>query len=98
MLSPETLEELTEVLKRENFRRYVTTEEVEVFLTALVKRSSMLEPDSEVRACRDPKDDKFLSLAVAGSAACIVTENEDFSVLHPFRGIAIVSAAEFLSW
>lgn len=97
LLSVETLEELVRVLKREKFRRYVTLEEVEAFLTALVKRAVLLEPEGEIRACRDPKDDKFLTLAVAGSATCIVTGDEDLLVLHPFRGVPIVSAAEFLS-
>jgi uncharacterized protein len=79
LLSAQTLAELAEVLKRKKFRRYVTLEEVEVFLTALAKRAVMLEPDDEIRACRDPKDDKFLTPAVAGSATCIVTGDEDLS-------------------
>lgn len=96
LLSAQTLAELTEVLKREKFRRYVSLEEVEAFLTALVKRALVLEPENGIKACRDPKDDKFLTLAVAGSATCIVTGDEDLLVLHPFRGIPVVRAAEFL--
>lgn len=96
MPSGKTLEELVGVLKREKFRRYITLEEVEAFLNAFVKRAVMLEPEDEIRACRDPKDDKFLTLAVAGGAMCIVTGDEDLLVLHPFHGVPIVSAAEFL--
>ena len=77
LLSAETLAELAEVLKREKFRRYVSLEEVEAFLTALVRRAVVLEPKDAISACRDPKDDKFLTLAVAGRAACIVTGDED---------------------
>jgi predicted nucleic acid-binding protein len=47
-------------------------------------------------ACRDPKDDKFLEVAVAGKADVIVSEDEDLLVLHPFRGIPIVGPAQFL--
>lgn len=93
----ETLAELAEVLKRKKFRRYVTLEGVEVFLTALVKRAVMLEPGGKIEACRDPKDGKFLTLAVAGGATCIVTGDEDLLVLNPFRSVSILSAAEFLS-
>ena len=96
LLSAETLAELTEVLKREKFRRYVTLEETEVFLTAFVKRAVVLEPKEEIKACRDPKDDKFFSLAVVGNAACIVTGDDDLLTLNPFRNISIMSAAEFL--
>jgi predicted nucleic acid-binding protein len=49
-----------------------------------------------VRACRDPKDDKFLELGVNGTADVIVTGDADLVALNPFRGIRIVSAAEFL--
>jgi uncharacterized protein len=49
-----------------------------------------------IRACRDAKDDKFLELAVSGRAAYIISGDDDLLVLHPFRGIAIMTAAEFL--
>lgn len=96
LLSAETLAELAEVLRRKKFRRYISLEEVEAFLTALVGRALVLEPKKEIKACRDPKDDKFLTLAVAGNATHIVTGDKDLQVLHPFRGIPILGAAEFL--
>ena len=46
-------------------------------------------------ACRDPKDNKFLELAVAGSAGYLISGDEDLLVLNPFRGIRIVTPAEF---
>jgi predicted nucleic acid-binding protein len=54
----------------------------------------ILEP---IVACRDPKDDKFLELAVSGRAACIVTADEDLLALNPFRGISILSVERFLA-
>ena len=41
--------------------------------------------------CRDPKDDKFLELALNGKATHIVSGDEDLLVLHPFRGIPILT-------
>lgn len=49
-----------------------------------------------ITACRDPKDDKFLSLAVAGQADVIVTGDEDMLTLNPFRGVAILTPQEFI--
>jgi predicted nucleic acid-binding protein len=49
-----------------------------------------------VHACRDARDDKFLELAVNGRAAYIISGDADLLVLHPFRDIAIMTAAEFL--
>ena len=47
-------------------------------------------------ACRDPTDDKFLELALNGSADLILTGDDDLLVLTPFRGIPIVAAATFV--
>jgi predicted nucleic acid-binding protein len=53
-----------------------------------------------VKSCtglvRDPKDDKFLQVAVAGKADVIVSGDEDLLVLHPFSGIPILRPAAFL--
>jgi uncharacterized protein len=43
LLSLELLEELNEVLGREKFNRYVTSEEREEFLAALVDRAVLVE-------------------------------------------------------
>ena len=51
---------------------------------------------SPVRACRDPRDDKFLEVAVRGRADAIVTGDADLLALHPFRGIAILTPAKYL--
>jgi uncharacterized protein len=96
LLSSSTLEELAAVLQREKFERYVTAAEREEFLVAFVERALFIEPTEEVRACRDAKEDKFLELAVSGRAAYIISGDADLLELHPFRGIAIMTAAEFL--
>jgi len=49
-----------------------------------------------VAACRDPKDDKFLELAVNGRADVIVSGDADLLALNPFRGIPIETPADFL--
>lgn len=49
----------------------------------------------QVNACRDPKDNFLLSLALSARADLIVTGDKDLLVLHPFRGIHIVSYTEF---
>src|SRR5262245_23129164 len=97
LISPATLEELAEVLQREKFDQYVTAAEREEFLEAFVERATFIEPTEEMRICRDTKDDKFLELAVSGGAVYLISGDKDLRALHPFRGIAIVTAAEFLA-
>jgi putative PIN family toxin of toxin-antitoxin system len=47
-----------------------------------------------VRACRDPKDDKFLEVALNGTADAIVTGDADLLEMHPWRGIEVVTPAD----
>ncbi|MFH0823538.1 MAG: putative toxin-antitoxin system toxin component, PIN family [Pseudomonadota bacterium] len=96
LVSASTLEELVEVLQRRKFERYVTASEREEFVEAFVARATLMEPIEEVRVCRDGKDDKFLDLAITGGAECIISGDNDLRSLNPFRGISIITAAEFL--
>ncbi|WP_420463292.1 putative toxin-antitoxin system toxin component, PIN family [Candidatus Palauibacter sp.] len=56
----------------------------------------MIEIAMSIRACRDPKDDLILELAVNGDASCIVTGDADLLALHPFSGVQIVTPSEYL--
>jgi len=56
----------------------------------------MVEVSHSVQDCRDPRDDKFLNLALSASAQFIITGDLDLLVLHPYRGIETWSPAEFL--
>lgn len=90
------LAELSEVLSRSRFRRFIDEEDIRRFLAALTHESEWIDADIEVTACRDPKDDKFLSLAVSGHATHIVTGDADLLALHPFRGVEILQPQTFL--
>jgi uncharacterized protein len=48
-----------------------------------------------VTECRDPKDDKFLELAVNGAADVIISGDLDLLTLGSFRGIPIITVADF---
>ena len=64
---------MNEVLGRQRFNRYVTSEEREEFLEALVERAILVEITENVQECRDPKDDKVLELALNGEAQYIIS-------------------------
>jgi uncharacterized protein len=96
LLSLALLEELSDVLGREKFNRFVTSDERDEFLATFVDQAILVEVIESVQACRDPKDDKVLELAVNGQAEYIVSGDKDLLVLHPFRGVKIITAEEFL--
>lgn len=88
--------ELSSVLGRDRFDRYVTREERDEFLGSLIRESDLIEITETIQVCRDPKDDQVLELAVNGNATYIVTGDADLLVLNPFRGVEIITPAEFL--
>jgi putative PIN family toxin of toxin-antitoxin system len=96
LLSFELLAELNEVLGRKQFRKYVDEADVRRFAAALVREAEWVEVATTIAACRDPKDDTILALAVDGRAACVVTGDADLLSLDPFRGIRIERPDQFL--
>jgi putative PIN family toxin of toxin-antitoxin system len=97
LASEETLTELYEVLAREKFVRWLSLSARERLLLRFTNLIELVPVKDIIRACRDARDDKFLSLAVSGHADLILTGDADLLCLHPFRGIAIVAPADFLS-
>ena len=96
LVSVETLEELKNVLNRKKFDRYISLEDRKDFLAVLVRRSSLIEPTLRITACRDPKDNQILELAVSGQANFIITGDDDLLVLHPFQNIEILTPDTWL--
>jgi putative PIN family toxin of toxin-antitoxin system len=97
LASADTLRELMEKLLSPKFDRYVPRERREALLDRLAPNMDIVEIVQRVRACRDPKDDKFLELAVNGSAHVVVSGDDDLLVLHPFRSIDIVRPSDYLT-
>jgi uncharacterized protein len=96
LTSTSVLSELEEVLARPKFDKYVTAVERKLFLAGFVKTVKFVEMVENIEVCRDPKDDKYLELAVSGNATCIVSGDADLLVLNPFQDIPIVTVREFL--
>lgn len=88
--------ELEQVLARPKFNRYITKEERNNFLVDLSETVQFMKVTEQINECRDPKDNKYLELAVSGLAECIVTGDDDLLVLNPRRGIEILTVQEFL--
>ena len=97
LISFAVLDELEAVMRRPRFDRYAAAEERINFLDDLIERAEPVEITHRITACRDPKDDKFLELAVSGNASHIISGDNDLLALHPFRGISILTPAVFLA-
>lgn len=96
LFSESTLDELREILSRSKFDRYVSREDRALFLAQLGAAAEFVSIIRLVRECRDPKDDKFLEVALNGNADAIITGDSDLWVLRPWREVEILSPAEYL--
>jgi hypothetical protein len=94
---PSTRNELREVMQRSKFDRYVSLQRRIDEVEEIIDEMEPIEIQEPVHVCVDPKDDKFLELAVNGNADVVITGDDHLLRLHPFRGIAILSPAEYLS-
>jgi putative PIN family toxin of toxin-antitoxin system len=95
--SLKTYNKLSEVLLRRKFDKYISPEEKLLALKEFKELVIFSEISETITRCRDPKDNKFLELAIAANASCIITGDKDLLVLHPFRGIPILTAVDFLN-
>lgn len=73
LLSSEVVKEITEVLRRPKFDRFVLPGKRDRFLAALIREAKHVVPSEIISACRDPKDNKWLELAVAGNSSTLIT-------------------------
>jgi putative PIN family toxin of toxin-antitoxin system len=96
LISADTLDEVDGVLRRPKFNQYVSEERRLEFLASLVQVAEVVEVTIVVLDCRDERDNKFLELAVSGSATHLISGDADLLDLNPFRGIAILTPQAFL--
>jgi uncharacterized protein len=99
-VSEETLEELQDVLFRKKLDRYFTLRETirGRFLAFYRMKALTAEITEHIAECKDKKDNKFLSLAVAANAHVLISGDEKHLLsMSPFRGIRIIKAADFMN-
>jgi uncharacterized protein len=97
LISDDMIAELEAVFRRPKLNRYTDLDTRLRYLWLLVELAKPISVASEVSDCRDEKDNKLLALALDGRANMILTGDEDLLCLHPWRGVAILSPADYLA-
>ena len=96
LFSKATMTELAEVLSRPKFDPYSDIEYRLLFLSQLRSTAEFVPIVQLARGCRDPRDDKFLEVALNGRADLIITGDADLLEMHAWREIAILSPKDYL--
>lgn len=89
-VSEAMMAELLDILHRPRLARFIDPELRADLLGQLGTLGVLVRPAVPVADCRDPKDDKYLELALEAGAETIVSSDDDLLVLHPWRGIQVV--------
>lgn len=97
LFSAETFAEIRTRLMRPKFDRYLEQQFRTSWLLQIEAVSKLVPITGAALGCRDPDDDKLLETALAGEADCLVTGDRDLLSMTPFRGIPILSPADFLA-
>jgi putative PIN family toxin of toxin-antitoxin system len=98
LMSAAAIAELQDLFGRsKKFDKYLSLSARTKFLNDLLESVKIIEIIETISVCRDPKDNKFLELAINGKADYIITGDQDLLVLNPFQTIRILTPQEFLS-
>lgn len=100
--SVELLAQLESVLARNQFRSLIQTEARLEFVELIRTKGQLIPMDAADVAnvaplCRDASDDFILALASIADADFVVSSDNDLLVMNPWRGIPILTPAQFLA-
>jgi putative PIN family toxin of toxin-antitoxin system len=94
--SKETLSEFADKFTHSKFDRYISLQNRIIAINELEARCMFIPIHEVIIECRDPKDNKFLSLAWNSRADCLISGDKDLLVMHPFRNVPILNPTQFL--
>jgi uncharacterized protein len=97
-ISEPTMLEFVDVVYRKKFDKYFENEQARLKLIEKIEAYAVsFSPIEKITDCTDSDDNMILELAVASKASCIITGDKKHLIsLHPFRGIPILTPADFL--
>jgi uncharacterized protein len=98
LFSPSTFEELETRLWRPKFDRYLSLEQRQAILHDMGAAALWVTPEPSATApfSRDPDDDKFIHLALAGNASWLITGDQDLLVPANIESVEIMTPAQAL--
>ncbi len=94
LFSQALLDEFIEVAQRPKFSKYFSLTDLERLLIQIKNEASFIKVTSDVKICRDPKDNFLLALAKDGKANYLVTGDKDLLDIKTFRNTKIITIAD----
>ena len=95
LYSTATLAEVLSVLGRSKFSKYIDHDDIDGLSIRIKTAWLLIEILNQVQLCRDPKDDKFIDLALNGEASHLITGDNDLLVLQSIQNISVINPRTF---
>ena len=97
IFSTQLLDELLTTTQKPKLQRYFQKDNVDNLMIFLKEIGEVIDSQSIVSACRDPKDNYLLALAKDSNADFLITGDHDLLVLEMFDRTKIVTYQDFLT-
>jgi len=91
IFSTELIDEFLTVTSRPKFNKIFNKQDVENLLKIFDSFGKLIKVKQEIIACRDPKDNFLLSLAVESKADFLVTGDSDLLTMKKIKNTKIVT-------
>lgn len=99
LFTADTFKEFAQTLAKEKFDKYIPLKDRGSFLEKLVDQSLLVKPTLFLEICRDPKGNKFISLAEQEKAKYLITGDQDLLVIKPeLITTKIITPRQFLEY
>lgn len=96
IFSNELLEEFIDVVSRPKFKKYFSKKDIEKIIENFDQFGELVKVTSDIRVCRDSKDDFLLNLSIDSKADYLITGDKDLLILEKIEDTTILTFSEFI--
>ena len=96
IFSDELISEFIEVVNRPKFEKYFSKNDIEKILDYFDQYGKLIEVKSEIKICRDEKDNFLLNLSIDSKADYLITGDNDLLVLEKIERTKIMNFTDFI--
>ena len=96
IFSDELIGEFVDVVSRSKFEKYFSKNDIEKILHYFEHYGKLIKVKSDIKICRDEKDNFLLNLSVDSKADYLITGDNDLLVLDKIERTQIINFLEFI--
>jgi putative PIN family toxin of toxin-antitoxin system len=97
IFSLDLIDEFLAITHRPKLRKYFSKSDVEQLIDLFEFYGEVVHIVSQIKLCRDPKDDFLLSLAIDSKADYLITGDNDLLVQNTIGKTKIITMADYLA-